>query len=264
MKKLLPLLLFLIYSLTFPTLSYAQENTPLQGTWKLVKSKWGKMKKLQTPTQSIYKIFTKKHFYFIYYDNEEFSGAGGGTYTIDEQTFTETLDYFSWDSTATKTNQTYNWTIEGNILHQSGFIKGTDEYDDYIIEEYYEKVEEDASLNESLTGVWQIEKGTYGDETNTAEENRWTIRKIFTPTFWYAAFYDARSGSFNGIGFGTYKLKQNQYIETLSAYSWDQSAVGKTYTFTMDIQPETLIQSGMINSDKYKDYKIEEYFKRVE
>lgn len=247
------------------TSNYAQNSSQLEGTWKLVKTKWGDMKEHKTPEREIYKIFTEEHFFFVYYNDKEFAGAGGGTYNADARTFTETLAYYSWDSTAVGTQQTFNWTLDGKTLHQTGLIKGTDKYNDYVIDEYYERVEDAPNKNEnSLAGVWQIEKGTYGESTQTAEESRWRINKVFTDKFWYATFYDPKNGAFNGMGFGTYILKGKQYIETLNTYSWDNSAAGKTYTFTMDIQPKKLIQRGEINSDKYEDYTIIEYFKRVE
>jgi hypothetical protein len=90
------------------------------------------------------------------------------------------------------------------------------------------------------------------------------VRKVFTPKFWYSTFYDAATGALDGVGFGTYQLTGNKYEETINAFSWDQSAVGKTYTFTVDIRPKKLLQQGKINTDNYKDYKIEEHFKRVE
>lgn len=257
--------LFLLFVL-FPFCLVAQNDSPnpLKGTWKLVNSQWGKMKKLKKPKREIYKIFTDKHFFFIYYSDKKFSGAGGGTYSYTADSFTEKLDYYSWDSTAVGSPQTFDWTITNNQLNQKGKIENTDKYDDYVINEYYERVEEGNWGDAPLAGVWEVTKATYGDETQTAEETASRVLKIFTPKHWYGIFYDKLTGTFKGVGFGTYKLKGDQYYETLNAYSWDQSAVGETYHFTMTIAPTTLIQKGKINSDKYKNYTIREEFKKVD
>lgn len=260
-------LISLLMVLALPCLVLAQNNSPhpLEGTWKLIKGKWGTMEEPVVQTRDIYKIFTNGHYFHVYYNAEKFSGAGGGTYTADDKTFTEIVTYFSWDSTIVGKTQVFNWTIEGNQLVQSGLINDGEKYNNYVVEEYWERVEDAISASKSpIAGVWQIEQSTYGNTTKKAEESRWRVNKIFTNKFWYAAFYDPKTGGFNGVGFGTYLLEGDQYTETLSAYSWDQSAVGKTFTFTMEIQPKTLVQKGKINSDKYKDYTIVEYFKRME
>ncbi|MEM6321145.1 MAG: hypothetical protein AAF960_26015 [Bacteroidota bacterium] len=245
------------------TIGFTQNTTPIQGTWKLVKYKWGDMKNHQIPQKTIYKIYTKEHFAFVRFDENKFSGAGGGSYMVNAETFTETLAYYSEDSTATGTAQRFNYTIGGNVLHQTGFIKGTDQYDDYVIDEYYERIEAPEQTN-GLVGLWQIEKATYGNSTKTADESRWTIQKCFTPSHWYVAYYDAENGGFNGAGFGTYELQGNQYFETIQTYSWDSTAIGQTVQFTMDMTPSTLVQKGFLNTAEYQDYRIEEYFKRVE
>jgi hypothetical protein len=223
------------------------------------------MKKHEVQEREIYKIITGEHFFFLYYDDKKVSGAGGGTYSVDNNTFTETLNYYSWDSTAVGTQQTFNWTIEGNVLHQTGLIKGTNNYDDYVIDEYYERVEEDfTESTHPLVGVWEVEKSTYGTSTKTAEESKWIVQKVFTPRFWYVAYRNRSTGSYNGVGFGTYTLEGDQYVETIAAYSWDQSAVGKTHTFTMELGADRLVQRGKIDTEEYKHYVIVERFRRIE
>ncbi|MEL6676279.1 MAG: hypothetical protein AAFR61_28995 [Bacteroidota bacterium] len=265
MKTILSSLLLL---LAFPTLLSAQTSSPhpLEGTWKMFRAQWGSSSEAPKETkQEIYKVFGQRHNFFIYYSEDKFSGAGGGTYTVEEGAFTETLSFFSWDSTAVGTAQTFEWTIQGDTLRQYGKLKGTDDYEDYVIDEYYVRVEGPMSTSKSpVAGIWQIEQATYGETTRSAEEGPWKINKLFTDSFWMGAFYDPKTGAFNGVGFGTYELEGNQYKETIKAYSWDQTMVGTQPVFTMEVKPEKLIQKGEINSEKYQNYKIEEYFRRVE
>jgi hypothetical protein len=133
---------FLI-ALALPCLLLSQNDMShsLEGTWKMTKAKWNKTGEPKAVKRDIYKIFTAGHYFFVYYDDEKYSGAGGGSYVAGQNDFTETVAYFSWDSTAAHTQQTFQWTLDGDVLHQTGMIKGTDQYDDYLIEEYYERVE---------------------------------------------------------------------------------------------------------------------------
>lgn len=48
-----------------PTSQKETVEAPLKGTWKMVRNKWGKMKKHKPAARrEIYKIFTKSHFFF--------------------------------------------------------------------------------------------------------------------------------------------------------------------------------------------------------
>ncbi|MEM9528308.1 MAG: hypothetical protein AAGA31_16970 [Bacteroidota bacterium] len=260
-------LICLLAILAFPCCLLAQSTTPhpLEGTWKLTRAKWGNMKEYKDTEREIYKIFIADRFYFLYFDGAAFSGAGGGSYRAGKDTFTETIDYFSWDSTAVGTQQQFSWTIEGDVLHQTGLIADADQYDAYVIDEYYVRVEPAARTQKTpLAGVWRVENATYGDQTVTADDNRWTIHKIFTPQYWYGAFFNAETAEFYGVGFGQYVLRGLEYEETILAWSWDQSAVGDTNLFEMEVKPTELIQRGEINSDKYQHYKIVEHFSRLE
>jgi hypothetical protein len=66
------------------------------------------------------------------------------------------------------------------------------------------------------------------------------------------------------LAFGTYELAGDQYLEHIEAFSWDQSAVGRTHPFTVEIEPTTLLQTGMIDSDKFVNYTVIEQYSRIE
>ena len=240
------------------------EKASLQGTWKLQKARWGDMDTLEEQTTDIYKIFTKDRFFFIYFDDEKVSGAGGGTFVATDSTFTETLSYYSWDSTAAGTNQTFNYTIEANQLHQFGKINDTEKYNDYIIDEYYVRVEDGLDASQSgIQGVWEYSDGT-GNTSEYLIENKVKSWKIITPKYFHTIFTYEDSGAYHGTGFGTYTLEGNKYVETISAFSFDQSAVVQAYDFTVEIQEDAFTQSGKINSDQYKNYTVEDNYKRIE
>lgn len=276
MKKLLYTILAILCIISLAAFNYSSNKTtsinqtessysPLEGTWKLVKTKWGNMKAHETPKREIYKIFAKEHFFFIYYDSTNVSGAGGGTYISTEDSFTETLSYYSWDHSASGTQQTFNYTIQGDQLHQFGKIQNTDKYNDYVIDEFYERVEPGISSNAAnqLLGVWEYTTGT-GNTSEYIAENNIKALKVITPKHWHVIFTSQSNGEYHGVGFGTYSLDGNNYSERINAFSFDSTAVGKTFDFTIELNDDQWTQTGKINSDKYQNFTVKEVFKRVE
>lgn len=249
------------------TIENIAESAPskLEGTWKLVKTKWGAMKEHKIPKREIYKIFTKKHFFFIYMDGKQVSGAGGGTYVSTDSSFTESLQYYSWDHSAAGTQQEFNYKIDGNQLHQTGMIKNTDKYDNYIIDEFFERVEMGISVDQTsgIAGVWQYTNGN-GNTSEYIRDSSLNVLKIFTPKHWHSIFTEKVSGKYHGVGFGQYELKNNIYTEHIAAFSFDSTAVGQTYQFTLEQQADQLTQTGMINTDQYQNFTVEENFQRIE
>ncbi|MCB9042097.1 MAG: hypothetical protein H6557_36230 [Lewinellaceae bacterium] len=252
---------------TLPEATETASIDQLQGTWKLLAAKWNADTK-QFADNTIYKIYTRGRFALLFYNpaDNSFAGAGGGTYTADADQFTERLEYFSFDTTAVGSAQTYHYEIRDGILHQSGTLN-TDKYPDYPIHEFYERVEPGIGTLEEkhpLVGVWNIEEASYGGEKRDIAARYGKVIKIITPGYFYGAFFNPETGSFNGVTFGAWKAEGDQYTETIAAYSWDASAVGKTYSFNWKVEGNKFYQTGRINSDRYKDYEIREVSGRLE
>ena len=245
-----------------------QNSNPLEGTWKLLAAKWNADTK-QFADNTVYKIFTGNRFATIFYhqENNTFTGGGGGTYAIDGEQFTEHLEYFSFDTTAVGSSQTFSFEISDGILHQSGTLK-TEKYPNYQIHEFYERVEPGASSLEDrhpLVGVWNIEEASYGGEKSDITAEYGKVIKIFTPGHFYGVFFNPETGYFNGIAFGAWKPENDEeYTEVLKSYTWDNSAVGNVMTFNWRVEDDKFYQTGKINTDKYKDYEILEVSSRLE
>ncbi len=240
-------------------------TSPIEGTWKLVKTKWGDMEDHEIPKRDIYKIFTKERFFFIYFDSVRVSGAGGGTYTYTDSSFTESLQYYSWDHSAAGTQQTFNYTLEGDQLHQFGEIDGTDKYNDYIIDEYYERVEPGISTidNNMLVGVWKYTGGN-GNTSAYLTDNKLNSTKVITPGFWHVIFTEQGTGKYHGTGFGVYTRTGNQYTEQIDAFSFDSTAVGKRFDYTIELAEDKLSQTGEMNTEQYENFTVREEYSRVE
>jgi hypothetical protein len=117
----------------------------------------------------------------------------------------------------------------------------------------------------NLTGAYKIVHARYGYDTASWSQYKNTkIIKIFKDGYWIGAFFGAPNRPFDGCGGGTYKTDGNEYVETLNFYSWDKTAAGKTFSFEYTLAGNTYTQRGKINSDKYKDYPIEEVFERID
>ena len=68
-------------------------DSPLQGTWRLVASKYGDAPEFQNalPEETMIKLVTDTHFTWVRFDSEtkEVSHAAGGRCTVDGGTYTE-------------------------------------------------------------------------------------------------------------------------------------------------------------------------------
>ncbi|MCB9042106.1 MAG: hypothetical protein H6557_36275 [Lewinellaceae bacterium] len=250
-----------------PEAAKTSSTDQLQGTWKLLAAKWNADTK-QYADNVMYKIYTQHRFATIFFDpvTNAFSGGGGGTYTVTGNQVTEHIEYFSFDTTAVGSAQTFHFNIKDGIFHQSGTLN-TQKYPNYQIHEFYERAEPGiGTLREKhpLAGVWNIEEASYGGKKSDLAARYGKVIKIITPTYFYGVFFNPETGYFNGITFGTWKTEGDQYTETIKAYSWDASAVGKTYSFNWKVEGNKFYQTGRINSDRYKDYEIREVSNRME
>jgi len=120
-------------------------DTPVKGAWQMVKSKYGDDKDYinyeQAGLRSI-KMFTGTRWSGSSYNLNEkkISGSNGGTYKISGSTYTETVEYFSWDATTEGKTFVFTMTLEQGMLHQVGYI----EYDGnakYLIDEWYKRID---------------------------------------------------------------------------------------------------------------------------
>jgi hypothetical protein len=115
----------------------------IKGAWKLLRAQYGESAmKDQSPDDFAYKLITDTRWSSAYYNLKEktFEGAGGGTYTLKGDQYTETIEYFSWEPEATGKKFNFTLKIEKGLLHQVGTIeyKGNPKY---VIDEWYERVD---------------------------------------------------------------------------------------------------------------------------
>ena len=125
-----------------------------------------------------------------------------------------------------------------------------------------------------LNGAFRQTKNKYGAMTEWKTRDSVTVIKVFRDGYWFGAFYDdKRRGryderntgprAFNGACGGTYELKGSKYVERVGYYSWDSTAVGNEFSFDYKISPQQYEQFGMMNSEQYKNYPINEVCERI-
>jgi hypothetical protein len=116
-------------------------------------------------------------------------------------------------------------------------------------------------------GAFRITSAQYGENkkaTSGADLYRQQTIKIFKDGYWIAAFFGNPKKPFSGSGGGTFKASNGKYVETLTFYSWDSTAVGDTYQFDYQLQGDVYKQEGYMNSEKYKNYLIKEAFRKIQ
>lgn len=142
MKKI-PLIIALSILLIAAATPEINQDTPIKGAWKVVRSQYGNEPMTERPKEDLtYKLFTGTRWASTFYNSSTntISGTCGGTYTIKGNQYVETIEYYSWDPAVAGKTVTFTMTIENGMLHQ----KGTMEYKgnpNYIIDEWYVRVD---------------------------------------------------------------------------------------------------------------------------
>ncbi|MEZ4905222.1 MAG: hypothetical protein R2822_27455 [Spirosomataceae bacterium] len=114
-----------------------------------------------------------------------------------------------------------------------------------------------------LNGVYKMSQMKYGTAKNwTKADDRLSI-KVFMDGYWFSGGLKKGNKEVNGLCGGTYTLKNGKYIEHVDFYSWDSTAVGTSLMMDYKINAKEFRQYGKLNSDKYKDYSVDEIRERI-
>ncbi|GGA81578.1 hypothetical protein [Puia dinghuensis] len=121
-----------------------------------------------------------------------------------------------------------------------------------------------------LNGTWRLVSGTtitHGVSSVTDYTKETNMIKIINDTHFAFLKHDLNppkdSSNHFDAGGGSYTLTGNQYTEHLDYYS-DRNWEAKTFTFTVSISNDTLIQQGMEKNEKENiDREIIERYVRV-
>ncbi|HPR74347.1 MAG TPA: hypothetical protein PLX41_11880 [Bacteroidales bacterium] len=117
-------------------------SNPIEGTWELKMYKYGySASAFSKPPDNITRIkyITDTHFIWVQINNDSgvVNSSAGGTYTIDGNKYTESIDFGLGMKNQSGTKPVYNVIIEGDVLFLSGELT-----EGFIIEEIWERVKE--------------------------------------------------------------------------------------------------------------------------
>ena len=96
---------------------------PLAGNWRITsRERDGKMTAIPEGPRKTLKMLTGTRFQWVAIntDTGEFFGTGGGTYTFENGTYTEKIEFFSRDSSRVGAALTFKGTVNGNNWDHSG------------------------------------------------------------------------------------------------------------------------------------------------
>ncbi len=96
---------------------------PMVGTWRSAgRMQDGKVVLSPPRARKTFKILSGTRFQWaaINAETKEFFGTGGGSYTFENGKYTETLDFFTKDSTKVGNSITFDGKVEGDLWHHSG------------------------------------------------------------------------------------------------------------------------------------------------
>jgi len=243
MKKiLLPFILFASMS------ALAQK---LDGPFKIIAGQFGEKLLTQTDIerQHIVKIFKEGYWMCAYFGDPEqpFNGSCGGTYKIADGKYIETVNFYSWDSTAVGDVYRFNYKLESDRYIQDGKMD-SDKYPNFIIKEEYSKIKTDVPLqNTSLEGVWQLQYGEWGNTNSKQTYPDVTMIKIYAYPRFAFAWYNEKTKGFVGAGGGSYQFDGDKLIENVEYYSWGklEFPIGE---FNIQLAGDSFIQKGWNNT----------------
>ena len=96
----------------------------LSGNWRITarESQDGKMNVMKEGARKTLKICTETRLQWVAFNpyTKEFFGTGGGTYTLKDGKYTETIEFFSRDNSQVGASLTFDAKVEGNKWEHSG------------------------------------------------------------------------------------------------------------------------------------------------
>lgn len=139
--KTLTLLLSLLLAPLSPKV-IPEKELAITGSWQIVRAQYGDEPMKEINDTMIIKSFTGTRWSAAFFDpsKKTFEGAGGGTYQLKGNQYTEKLEYYSWDAEAVGKTFVFSMSIENGMLHQRGTIvyKGNK---NYVIDEWYKRID---------------------------------------------------------------------------------------------------------------------------
>ncbi len=248
----------------------AFDPTSIQGTWEMTGNMPPDTNEVIAQDYRQVKIYTGEQVFFLAFDTDPDTVymIGGGTYSINDSSFTEDLSYMTFHQEGEPTSYTFAHTITEDSFGQSGVMENpAEDEEDFQLEERYKRAEVGManSVGHPLVGVWEMEQAMYGDEEELSGIPD-SIRslKVITPGHFYVVTYNKNDLTKVNVVFGSQQWTEGQIEETIIANTWDKGMNGATFTFAVEMDDNTYAQKGTMTYGDRDDYPLEEHFVRIE
>ncbi|MBD2755071.1 membrane or secreted protein [Spirosoma validum] len=205
------LLLFIVGSFAM-TLRPLQTNL-LNGAWRLT----------GPSGETILLTMADNYLMETVYEPNRYVSTRGGTYQMAGDKLTLLVEFDTNDSSRVGKTQAYQTNLRNDQLGISS----------QSVKQTFTRIEEKST---PLTGLWRItgRANDAGQITTMQRGPRKTIKLLTGSRFQWAAI-NPQTKQFSGTGGGTYTLKDGQYTETIDFFSRDNSRVGRSLTFSTEI-----------------------------
>lgn len=196
------------------------QTAVLQGAWVLTE-KGG-----ENPNDlgiNMIKILSENHFMFAFYHEatQSFFSAGGGTYTLQDGRYTETILFHTIDPGLIGRQVSFDCRLEGDKWYHTGNINGGE------LNEVFSKADEvDQAL---LAGSWHLSafEDPSGKMVPIRKSGPMRLKVISGSHFQYAYFDVAKKMLIESWG-GTYSFDGTEYQEKIVYHSKHPQSVGHT------------------------------------
>jgi hypothetical protein len=201
------------------------KSQSLNGAYKILEAQYGEkpMTKEEIGKEIIIKIFKDGYWIGAFFGNPDkpFNGTCGGTYKLKDSKYVETVDFYSWDSTAVGKVYTFDYNLSGNQYKQTGYME-SEKYNHFFINEKYQKIVATGPLkNNSLEGAWKMQTGEWGNTRLGEDEYEDVVAvKIYAFPRFAFAYYNDKTKAFVGAGGGTYQFDGKTLAENVEYWSW--------------------------------------------
>ena len=261
MKKTITMLMGLLLVLNLGCTSEkaseeGMEEISLEGTWRLVFTIEIGHEDTTNRRDSGHKLYmkhlNKTHWTWAEYDyvNNQLLGAGGGTYTLKGNIYTEDIKFY-YPPGSSELGQAIPFTVamEDGRWRHAGYVKmmefdpetgENNVVDSALIDEYWERVGAKPSddTGGKLYGTWNLTSYKNAEDTLRMEYPAFVgYMKILTPTHWVYVKYNKEGDEIMGIGGGTYTINDDQYQEQINFfYPPNPNWIGITANFTWEMK----------------------------
>ena len=207
-----------------------KKHPPIDGAYTLVGAQYGDSTLSQNDIAEYKTIKVLKNGYWMaatFFGSPKITveSASGGTYTLKDDKYIETVNFSSENgSAAVGKTYSFNYKLRGDTYTREGIISN-DKCENCPIKEEYHKMALDKGLRDtSLEGVWKTrESEWFGKKTEDPDLIHFKIYSY--PRFAWGA-YHSKGKDFIGVGGGTYHYDGKKLIEHLEYFSYYDNIPG--------------------------------------